>query len=83
MMEYTEYKPILDDAMVDYVNRGGSTYYIGNVLKEYVFEYENKILPFEEKRKLEDKAVQAILEKKTLPKGIFLRKCKWHERKGC
>ena len=36
-MEYRDYKQILDEAMVSYVNHGGSTYNMNCVLKEYIF----------------------------------------------
>ena len=42
-MEHAEYKKILDEAMVDYVNNGGSVFYMGCVVKEYIFDYEDKI----------------------------------------
>lgn len=73
-MEYNEYKAILDKALADYVNAGGSVYYIGSAMKEYFFEYE-KGLSADAKDRLEDKAVQAMLSKKPLPKGIRLTDC--------
>ena len=42
-MEYTGYKKILDDALVDYVNSGGSVFYMGSVIKEYIFDYDEGI----------------------------------------
>lgn len=80
-MEYTEYKQILDAAMVDYVNSGGSVFYMGSVVKEYIFEYDNENMAYDSRRRLEDKAVIAIAEKKRLPEGIRLKKCIWHGRK--
>lgn len=80
-MKYEEYKKILDDGMVEYVNKGGSTFYIGNAIKEYFFEYENELLPSDGKKNLSDKAVQAIIVHKPLPEGIRLVRCVWHERK--
>ena len=80
-MQYTEYKKIIDDALVEYVNDGGSTFYIGNARKEYFFEYDNPLLPHDIKKNLSDKAVQCILKNKDLPDGIKLVKVKLHERK--
>lgn len=77
-MEYTEYKKILDAAMVDYVNSCGSVFYMGSVVKEYIFDYDNKNMVYESRRCLEDKAVKAITEKKSLPEGIRLKQCIWH-----
>lgn len=81
-MEYEEYKRILDKALVDYVNNGGSVYYMGLAITEYFFEYENEPVPIEIREHLSNKAVQAILAKKPLPKGITLVNCILHERKG-
>lgn len=80
-MKYEEYKRIINDGMVEYVNKGGSTFYIGNAFKEYFFEYENESLPNDSKKSLSDKAIQAIGEQKVLPQGIRLVGCIWHERK--
>ncbi len=80
-MEYVEYKKILDQAMVDYVNNGGSVFFMDNVTKEYVFDYDNKNMAYETCTRLEDKAIKAIMEKKRLPEGIRLKQCIWH-RKG-
>lgn len=81
-MEYTEYKKILDQAVVDYVDSGGSVFYMGNVTQEYIFEYEDKSMAYEMRTRLEDKAIKAITEKKRLPEGIRLRKCIWHRKDG-
>lgn len=77
-MEHAEYKKILDQAMVDYVNSGGSVFYIGSVIKEYIFDYDNENMAYEARRRLEDKAIKAITEKKNLPEGIRLKQCIWH-----
>lgn len=77
-MEYTEYKKILDEAMVAYVKDGGSVYYMGSVQKEYFFEYADENLPSDHKDHLNNKAVQAIINKQKLPPGIHLVKCVWH-----
>lgn len=77
-MEYTGYKKILDDALVDYVNSGGSVFYMGSVIKEYIFDYDDKNIPYETPTRLEDKAIKAITEKKKLPEGIRLKQCIWH-----
>lgn len=77
-MEHAEYKKILDESMVDYINNGGSVYYMSNVIKEYIFEYEDEIMAYETRRRLEDKAILAMMDKKRLPDGIRLKKCIWH-----
>ena len=77
-MEYIEYKDILDQALLDYINSGGSIYYITNTVREYIFSYENENLPDDNKKNLSDKAVQMILKRKDLPKGIRLEKCILH-----
>lgn len=80
-MKYEEYKKILDDGMVEYVNKGYSTFYVGNAVKEYVLDYEDDMLPCDEKKNLSDKAIQTIIAHKPLPEGIRLVQCIWHERK--
>ena len=80
-MKYEEYRSIIISGMVEYVNNGGSTFYIGNALNEYIFEYDNEPVPHEKKETLSNKAVQAINEQKPLPDGIRLVRCIWHERK--
>lgn len=77
-MEYAEYKKILDEAMVDYINNGGSVFYMGCVVKEYIFDYEDENMAYETRRRLEDKAIVAIMDKKQLPDEIRLKKCIWH-----
>lgn len=80
-MKYEEYRNIIMSGMVEYVNNGGSTFHIGNAVKEYFFEYDNESVPHDKKEILSDKAVQAINEHKTLPDGIRLVQCVWHERR--
>lgn len=80
-MKYEEYKKIIDDGMVEYTNKGYSTFYVGNAIKEYVFDYEDKMLPYDSKKNLSDKAMQAIIAHKPFPEGIQLVRCIWHERK--
>ncbi|WP_281671941.1 hypothetical protein [[Clostridium] scindens] len=80
-MKYEEYKPLLDSAMVEYVNNGNSTFYIGNAICEYFFEYSDPLLPYDSKNHLSDKAVQCIIAKKPLPDGITLIRVVLHERK--
>ncbi|MEY8433234.1 hypothetical protein AALC75_22495 [Lachnospiraceae bacterium 48-42] len=80
-MEYKDYKKILDQGMIGYVNNGGSVLYMGNATKEYVFDYEDENISYEARIRLEDKAVKAIIGKKKLPDGIRLKQCVWHERK--
>lgn len=77
-MEYAEYKKILDEAMVSYVNNGGSVFYMGSVTKEYIFSYDNNMIPCDHKDHLNNKAIQAIMQKQKLPPGIRLEKCIWH-----
>lgn len=77
-MEYKEYKKILDKALVDYVNGGGSVFYMGSVVKEYIFDYDDENMAYEARTRLEDKAIKAITEKKKLPEGIRLKQCIWH-----
>lgn len=79
-MEYVEYKRILDQAAVDYVNSGGSVFYMRSVTQEYIFDYDDKNMAYETRRRLEDKAVKAITEKKSLPEGIRLKQCIWHRK---
>ncbi len=79
-MKYAEYKNILDKAMVDYVNSGGSVFYMRNVIKEYIFDYDNENMAYKARKRLEDKAIKAITEKKNLPDGIRLKQCIWHGR---
>ena len=77
-MEYKEYKEIIDAALLDYINGGGSLYYIGNVRQEYIFSYDDKNLSYDDQKRLSDKAVQAIISKKKLPSGVRLEKCILH-----
>ena len=81
-MEYAEYKAILDEALCDYVNRGGSVFYMSCVKKEYIFSYEdekdNCPMAYDTKKHLSNKAIQAIMKKEKLPKGIRLEKVIYH-----
>lgn len=81
-MKYEEYRKIINSGMVEHVNNGGSTFYIGNVINEYIFEYDNEPVPHDKKEILSDKAAQAINEHKPLPDGIRLVRCVWHERRN-
>lgn len=80
-MQYEEYRNIIMSGMVEYVNNGGSTFHIRNAVKEYFFEYDNELLPHDDKEILSNKAVQAINEHKPLPDGIRLVRCVWHGRR--
>lgn len=80
-MKYEEYKPLLDNAMVEYVNNGYSTFYIGSAIREYFFDYLDPMLPYDSKKHLSDKAIQCIIAKKPLPDGIVLNRVVLHERK--
>jgi len=79
-MEYKEYKSILDAALVDYINNGGSVFYMGSAVKEYIFEYDNESMECDMRGCFENKAVKAITEKKNLPDGIRLKQCIWHRK---
>lgn len=81
-MEHVEYKKILDQAMIDYVNSGGSVFHMDSVTKEYIFDYDNENMAYEACTRLEDKAIRAIIEKKILPEGIRLKQCIWHRKDG-
>ena len=80
-MQYEEYRNIIMSGMVEYVNNGGSTFHIGNTVKEYFFEYDNELLPHDDKEFLTNKAVQAIDKKKPLPDWIRLVRCVRHGRR--
>ena len=80
-MKYEEYKPLLDNALVEYVNNGYSTFYIGCAIWEYFFEYLEPLLPEDNRKRLSDKAIQCIIAKKPLPDGIVLNRVVLHERK--
>lgn len=79
-MDYLEYKKILEEAMVSYVNSGGSVYHMTEVIREYVFSYDNEPLSEDAKSRLENRAVQAINNMQPLPPGIRLKKCIWHRK---
>ena len=68
-MKYEEYKPLLDNAMVEYVNNGYSTFYIGSAVREYFFDYSDPLLPEDNKEYLSNKAIQCIIAKKSLTDG--------------
>lgn len=44
-MQYEEYRNIIMSGMVEYVNNGGSTFHIGNAVKEYFFEMTMNFYP--------------------------------------
>lgn len=79
-MDYLEYKKILEETMVSYVNSGGSVYHMTEVIREYVFSYDNELLSEDAKSRLENRAVQAINNMQPLPSGIRLEKCIWHRK---
>ena len=54
-MEYAEYKSILDGALTDYINNGGSVFYMADAVKEYIFDYDNGNMPYETRNLLEEK----------------------------
>ena len=81
-MRYEDYKKILDQAMIDYVNGGGSIFYMSCVKKEYIFSYEEEKsgvpMAADTKKHLSYKAIQAMLKKEPLTKGIKLEQCIYH-----
>lgn len=77
-MEYKEYKEIIDTALLDYINGGGSLYYIGNARQEYIFSYDDKNLSYDDQKYMSEAAAQAIISKKKLPSGVRLEKCILH-----
>lgn len=79
-MEYADYKEILDRAMVDYVNQGGSVFHIDGIIREYTFTYSDENLSADAKERLDNKAVQAIVNKQKLPSGVKLEQCIWYRR---
>lgn len=81
-MKYKEYKKILDQAMIDYINGGGSVFYMGSAVKEYIFGYDDENIAYKARTRLEDRAIKAIIEKKDLPEGIRLKQCIWHRKDG-
>nr|UWI13958.1 MAG: hypothetical protein [Bacteriophage sp.] len=76
-----EYCSIINDGLVEHVCNGGSLWGIEKATKEYIFELFEETVPYEEKKRLQDKAVIAINSKKNLPVGIRLVKCIWHNYK--
>lgn len=73
-MRYEEYREILDSELKGHEGNDG--------IIEYIFSYENKLLPHDHMDYLNDKAIQAIKSKNPLPLGIRLEKCIYHGRKG-
>ncbi len=74
-MSYEEYKKIINDAVAEYCNNGGSLLNIAlnNPVKEYIYEYD-ELLSEDAKEKLIDKAHQAMQKGEDLPSGIRLVK---------
>lgn len=76
-----EYTKIIEKGMYDYIANGGDIWYFEKATKEYIFECFNETIPYDEKKRLQDKAVIAINNKENLPFGIRLVKCIWHNYK--
>lgn len=78
-MTYKEYKKIISDAIINYCNDGGSLLNIAlnNTKKEYIYEFDN-LLPEDAKKRLIDKAHQAMQKDSDLPQGIRLVKVIFH-----
>ena len=62
-MKYEEYKPLLDNAMVEYVNNGYSTFYIGSAVREYFFDYSDPMLPYDSKNIYLTRRYSALLQR--------------------
>lgn len=74
-MNYKEYKKIINDAITEYCNNGGSLLNIAlnNPVKEYIYDYDEQ-LSEDAKVNLVDKAHQAMQKGEDLPSGIRLVK---------
>lgn len=72
-MIYNKYKKLINDALIEYFENGGSLVYLAlhDLNKEYVFEFDEPI-PENEKEILIDNAIKAIEEGKDLPENIEL-----------
>lgn len=73
-----EYCSVIDDGLINHVCNGGSLWGLEKATKEYIFELFDETVPYEKKKKLQDKAVVAINNRENLPRGIRLVKCIWH-----
>lgn len=74
-MTHREYKKMINDAVAEYCNTGGSLLNIAlnKTVKEYIFEFDD-MLSEDAKENLIDKAHQAIQKKEDLPPGVQLIK---------
>lgn len=72
-MIYNKYKKLINDALIEYFENGGSLVYLAlhDLNKEYIFEFDEPI-PENEKEILIDNAIKAIEEGKDLPENIEL-----------
>ena len=72
-MIYNKYKKLINDALIEYFENGGSLVYLAlhDLNKEYVSEFDEPI-PENEKEILIDNAIKAIEEGKDLPENIEL-----------
>ncbi|MGN6715432.1 hypothetical protein SAMN02745136_01066 [Anaerocolumna jejuensis DSM 15929] len=74
-MKYQEYESILKEALLEYLQNGGSLVEaaLKDMPKEYIYEFDEKY-PEDIKKQLIDKAHRAMRVKKDLPDGIRLVK---------
>ncbi len=74
-MKYQEYESILKEALLEYLQDGGSLVEaaLKDMPKEYIYEFDEKY-PEDIKKQLIDKAHRAMRVKKDLPDGIRLVK---------
>ncbi|SHO51385.1 hypothetical protein [Anaerocolumna xylanovorans] len=74
-MKYQEYENILKEALLEYLQSGGSLVdaALKDIPKEYIYEFDKKY-PEDTKKQLIDKAHRAMRMKKDLPEGIRLVK---------
>ena len=72
-MIYNKYKKLINDALIEYFENGGSLVYLAlhDLNKEYIFEFDEPI-PENEKEILIDNAIKAIEEGKDLQENIEL-----------
>ncbi len=72
-MTYDEYKQIISEALSEYCVNGGSILNIAlnTANKEYIYEFDSG-LPEDTKKKLIDRAHQAMGRCEDLPEGIRL-----------
>lgn len=74
-MTYEEYMKIINEAIIEYCNNGGSLVKIAlsNPIREYIYEFD-EVLSEDDKEKLIDNAHLAMQREEDLPPGIRLKK---------